>query len=172
MDQPSPSRLSTRLLFGAIAGFAATAAMTSAMTRLTRLLPRRQRYPLPPREIVEALLPESDDALVRDTTMLAHFLYGASSGAFLAAVRPPLNVSAGAAAGVAVWFGSYFGWIPSFGILTPASRHPARRNALMISAHMVWGGANTLILRELFDARRTIMNDLPSRDIAVAHAAA
>src|SRR6185295_10736775 len=45
-----------RLAIGGIAGFVATMAMTSAMRRLHRQLPARERYPLTPREIVDSTL--------------------------------------------------------------------------------------------------------------------
>jgi hypothetical protein len=35
------------------------------------------------------------------------------------------------------------------GILRPATEHPARRNALMIGAHVVWGVALGLIVEQL-----------------------
>lgn len=38
-----------------------------------------------------------------------------------------------------VWTVSYLGWVPALGLLTPAGRHPSRRNARMIAAHLVWG---------------------------------
>lgn len=165
MDDVSEPRLATRILLGAIAGFAATVAMTSTMMRIHRELPRKERYPLPPREIAQALLPHSDDdGVVRDTAVVAHFLYGAATGALVGAVHPAPTVRQGAAAGVAIWAGSYLGWVPATGILKPASRHPPRRNALMIGAHLVWGGATALILRELLDARRTILNERAPRD--------
>jgi uncharacterized membrane protein YagU involved in acid resistance len=156
----------TRLIFGGIAGFVATAAMTSAMARLHRRLPHAERYPLPPREITETVLGPQPDGLVRDEAMLAHFAYGAATGALVAAARPTASLGAGAAAGVAIWAGSYFGWAPALGILKPANEHPARRNALMIGVHLVWGAATALTLRELFLARRTILNDGPLRDRA------
>ena len=165
MKDSNPLRpaLSTRLLLGGIAGFAATMAMTAAMARLHRRLPARERYPLPPREITERLVGGSDGA-VRDRAMAAHFLYGGACGAAVAALRPSPNPVEGAAAGVAIWFASYFGWVPAFGILEPASGHPARRNALMIAAHLVWGAATARGLNELALARRSILNDRPPRD--------
>ena len=33
------------------------------------------------------------------------------------------------------------GLLPAAGILKPATEHPARRNALMIASHLVWGAA-------------------------------
>jgi hypothetical protein len=156
--------LRTRLILGGIAGFVATAAMTAAMNRLHRLLPSAERYPLPPREITESLVGADDEGWVRDATILAHFAYGAATGALVTAAVPRASASTGAAAGVAVWAGSYFGWVPALGILEPASRHPARRNALMIAAHLVWGAATATTMRELSRARRTIVRRGPRRE--------
>ena len=47
-------RLGSRLVIGAIAGFVGTMAMTAAMRRLHRRLPKRERYPLTPREIIDS----------------------------------------------------------------------------------------------------------------------
>src|SRR5262249_36443677 len=47
----------------------------------------------------------------------------------------------GTAYGLAVWAGSYLGLLPALGILSPATRHPPRRTALMIAAHVVFGSA-------------------------------
>jgi uncharacterized membrane protein YagU involved in acid resistance len=55
----------------------------------------------------------------------------------------------GAAFGLAVWAGSYLGLLPVLGILRPATEHPARRNALMIASHVVWGAVAGLVLEEL-----------------------
>ena len=157
--------LATRLLFGGIAGFAATVAMTSVMARLHRRLPERDRYPLPPREITEQLT-GGTDGQVRRRAMAAHFLYGGACGAAVAALRPNPSLAEGATAGVAIWAGSYFGWVPGFGILRPASQHPAPRNALMIAAHLVWGAATVLAIHEIELARGTMLNDRASRDAA------
>ena len=42
--------------------------------------------------------------------------------------------------GLTVWAGSYLGLLPAAGILRPAAEHPPRRTALMIAAHVLWGG--------------------------------
>lgn len=164
MTNDISSRLRTRTLLGAIAGFVATAAMSSAMARLHQRLPGRERYPLPPREITERILGGADDALVRDGATAAHFLYGATTGALVGVVRPKPTLREGALAGVVVWAGSYFGWIPALGILKPAADHPWRRNALMIGVHLVWGAATALILNELYLARETILEPGELRD--------
>jgi hypothetical protein len=157
--------LASRLLSGALAGLTATTAMTAAMRRLHAALSPEERYPLPPREITERLVPDDlSETAVRDSALAAHFAYGAVVGALLAAGAPRQGAKAGAVAGAAVWAASYFGWIPAFGVLRPASTHPLRRDALMISAHLVWGAVNALAARELAAARETILADGPKRD--------
>jgi uncharacterized membrane protein YagU involved in acid resistance len=161
-------RLGTRLLIGGIAGFAGTLAMTAAMRRMHGRLPARERYPLTPREIVDSGAKQVGFALpdetARDVTLAAHFAYGALTGAIIAAMNPDLNKRSGAAAGFAVWVASYMGWIPAVGNLEPATKHPARRNGLMIAAHLVWGAATAASMRELRAARDTILAKGPDRD--------
>lgn len=157
MNRP---RLASRLLIGGIAGLVGTMAMTAAMRRLHKRLPEKERYPLTPREIVDSGarqigLPLADET-ARDVTTITHFVYGAAMGAVVAALHPDPGKRGGALAGTAVWLASYMGWIPAVGTLEPATRHPARRNALMIGAHLVWGTATAVALRELRDARATI----------------
>lgn len=165
MVRPAPP-LRMRLLLGAVAGMAATLPMTMAMRALHRRLPPRQRYPAPPRELIDSAAGErlQDDA-ARDLTLGAHYAYGAASGALIAAAAPRLGPAAGAAAGVAVWAGSYLGWIPAAGLLKPATEHPPRRNSMMIAAHLVWGASLALILRELERERETVLAPGPDRDV-------
>lgn len=165
-----------RLLLGALAGIVGTAAMTAAMRVLHRRLPAPERYPLPPREIVRRVLPKPAGRALgeegkRDVTMAAHFGYGAATGALLALLPRRAGVLAGAGYGVLVWAGSYLGWIPAFGILRTAVRHPLRRTALMIGAHLVWGGATALALRELERAEAEIFAGDAARDAPEAEAA-
>ena len=135
-----------RVVIAAIAGLVGTALMTAAMEMLWRRLPRDERYPLPPREIIERTLPDpvrpyAGEAPRRGLTLLAHFGFGAAAAALFGSLFRTRRPVAGAGYGVAVWAASYLGWIPAFGILRPAHRHPARRNALMIAVHIVWGAA-------------------------------
>ena len=125
--------------------------MTAAMRALHRHLPPHARYPLPPREIMEGMLPEHalEETGRQELTLAAHFGYGAATGALYALIRPSQGALAGALFGVLVWAGSYLGWIPGTAILQPATRHPWRRNRLMIAAHLVWGATTALSLREL-----------------------
>ena len=157
--------LGGRLVIGGIAGFVATLAMTSAMRRLHRQLPAKERYPLTPREIIDATV-APPAPVAPDLTLAAHFAYGAGCGALLAAASVRPGRLAGAAAGGAVWLGSYMGWIPAFGILKPATQHPLRRDAVMLGAHFVWGWATAEAMRELADARATIFADGPDEDVA------
>ncbi len=146
-----------KLLWGAIAGFAATVPMTIAMKLMHKELPNQERYPLPPRLIIEEVTEETktDDDLNEaekyNLTMFSHFSYGAATGAIYGAGIDQMNVRSnaltGTAFGLTVWTVSYLGLLPALGILTPATEHPMRRNALMIAAHIVWGISLGEILR-------------------------
>lgn len=161
-------KLRSRLLIGGIAGLVGTLAMTAAMRRGHRRLPAEERYPLTPREIVDSgakqLGTPIPDEAARDLTAAAHFAYGAAMGALIAAANPDPGKKTGVAAGVAVWLASYMGWIPSVRTLEPATEHPARRNLLMIWAHIVWGSTTAAAMRELALARDTIFADGPDKD--------
>ncbi|HYD25283.1 MAG TPA: hypothetical protein VEB68_10825 [Croceibacterium sp.] len=156
--------LSSRLLIGAIAGFVATAAMTAAMRRMHGLLPPAERYPLPPREITETIFAPASEAGAEDLSLAAHFAFGAAAGALLTATDADVPVRRGIVGGLALWTASYFGWVPAVGILTPAHRHPLRRNALMVAAHLVWGAVAALTAQELVHSRDSVVKDGPLRD--------
>jgi len=161
-----PPRLATRLLLGGIAGTVATLPMTVAVRAVHRRLPTGERYPAPPRELIDAVSGGTiGDDNARDLTLAAHYAYGAATGALIAAAMPRPGIAAGAAAGVGVWAASYLGWIPAAGLLKPATEHPARRNAMMIGAHLVWGAALAATLRELQVERDTIIAQGPDRDV-------
>jgi uncharacterized membrane protein YagU involved in acid resistance len=147
-------QLQTQLVYGAAAGLAATAPMSGAMLLMHRLLPEREQYPLPPREITEELAEKTgerenmSEEELSLATAVAHFAYGAAAGAAYAVTAQKLPVSPlvkGTVFGLAVWAGSYLGWLPALGILTPATEHPAGRNALMITAHVIWGSVTAML---------------------------
>ena len=152
-----------RVLLGAAAGLAATAPMTVAMKLMHEALPREEQYPLPPRQVTEGVAEKAgvNEHLGEDereaATWASHFAYGAACGALYGALtgeradtRPLL---AGVGFGVAVWAGSYLGWLPAAGIIRPATEHPPRRNALMIAAHVVWGATTGVALERLSERR-------------------
>ena len=131
---------------GAIGGIIGTATMSAVMLvgEKTGLLPRQ-----PPEDIAEAALdaagmtgrsPAAQDALA----MLAHFGFGAASGAVFALLhrrlRLPIPAAVhGAVFGSLVWAVSYQGWIPALGILPPPERDQPGRPATMLLAHWVYG---------------------------------
>jgi uncharacterized membrane protein YagU involved in acid resistance len=143
---------------GGIAGLVATVPMSMVMLLLRRLLPRHEQYALPPRQITstatwKAGIGEHLDERGRSVlTVLAHFGYGAAAGALYAPLSrrwrglPGIH---GILYGLVVWASSYLGLLPAFGLLSPATEHPARRNTLMIVAHVIWGGVLDLVLKRL-----------------------
>lgn len=147
-----------RVALGALAGLAATMAMTVFMQRAHRQLPPSERYPLPPRELTERMVSTPD---LPTTTMLSHFSYGALAGVLYAMLpkRP-----AGVVYGPLVWTASYLGWIPATRRLCSAVDHPAQRNALMICAHLVWGATLAFGLKELERTTDGAFAEGPLRD--------
>jgi hypothetical protein len=150
-DEPGTA---SRAALGAVAGYCATLAMTAMMQRLHERLPEEERYPLTPREITETVAPARTDDSTATRTLLAHFAYGALTGALYGFASKRAGLAGGALYGVGVWCASYLGWIPSFAILKPATQHPARRNALMLAAHVVWGAVTAWALSELERSHR------------------
>lgn len=151
-----------KILLGALAGLAATVPMSLAMKLMHEQLPPQERYPLPPRAITMEIAEEAgvkeqlDEPAREGLTWASHFAYGATCGAVYAPLAGRLSLSplvSGVSFGLAVWAGSYLGWLPAAGILRPATEHPMRRNALMIGAHVIWGAAAGLIVEHLSDER-------------------
>jgi len=143
------------MLSGSVAGLVATAPMTAAMAALHRELPPHERHPLPPREITERTAVRAGATAAVDTeekreasTWVSHFGYGAASGALYGLIArrlPGPPVARGVLWGMVVWAGSYLGWLPLTGIRASATRQPPRREAVMIAAHVVFGGATGIV---------------------------
>lgn len=149
-----------KLMLGAAAGAAATVPMTVAMEKLHQMLPGEPARPLPPREITESIAAkagvaeEISEPQMQTLTLGAHVGYGAACGAVLALIAPGNKTAAvgvGALFGLAVWAGSYKGWLPALHVRHDAKFDPPARTGLMIAAHMVWGAAAGL---EIASGRR------------------
>ncbi len=144
------------ILKGGLAGFAATVPMTLVMVAGHSLLPWHEKYPLPPRQIVESVAEhagvrkQTSETQRQAMTIAAHFGFGAATGGLYAPIASRISIPpvlGGMGYGFLVWLASYMGWLPAAHILPPASDHPARRNILMIAAHLVWGAALALIIQ-------------------------
>ncbi len=153
-----------RALAGAIAGTVATFAMTLAMAQTKKRLPRRERYPLPAGEIAYEIARRATSSRTwprsgrSELAATAHFAFGAAAGAGYGLARRPGPIT-GAGYGALVWAASYFGWVPGFRILTPADRHPPRRTALMVGAHLVWGGVLGYAARRLQETESVFLDE-------------
>lgn len=159
-----------RFVAGALGGLVATVPMTIAMTRLWKKLPKRDQYPLPPREITEItatkISPQAryiSDERMAELSLVAHFAYGGATGALYPLLyrNPRHPLIWGASYGLGIWAASYLGWIPAAKILQPATQHPATRNRMMMVSHIIWGGATVLIGERL----RTFKNHEPKEDL-------
>ena len=126
----------------------ATLPMTLVMTWLFKLLPRKEQYPLPPREITMnvaekvGVAKHLNEPQRTGLTLFSHFAYGAATGAIyapLARLIPIPFVVSGIIFGLIVLTVSYLGLLPALRLFPPATQRPPRRNLLMITAHVVWG---------------------------------
>lgn len=137
---------------GALAGAIATGPMTVAMVAMHRALPPKEQYPLPPSLITEELeekagvVDEIDRKEHRALTFANHFGYGALCGAAFASFVKRPSPAKGVGFGLFVWSTSYFVLLPALRLLRPPTKAPPRRNALMITAHVVWGLSLALAL--------------------------
>lgn len=135
-------------LASATAGFTATIPMTAFMEAMHKALPDHEQYHLPPRQIVDNALDKAglEQAGEQDRfgmALAAHFAFGTLAGSAygpIARTRPSHPVLSGIGFGLMVWASQYLGTLPALGLHEPATEHPARRNALMIAAHVIWGG--------------------------------
>lgn len=171
----------SRVILGMICGVVATGPMTAAMIVWHRCLPAREKYPLPPREIMGAVLEKAGVSATSAETsaaaLVAHFAYGGAAGGLYGMI-PPAKLRepfvSGVVLGFLVWTLSYFGLLPALGILRPATEHPARRNALMLGAHFIWGTCLCALHRLLLDDSRRVTPALrergaPARDTYREH---
>ena len=139
---------------GAIAGAIATIPMTLFMLGAHRLLPQWQKSALPPEQITEEVAQrvgvenDMDKPQLLQATLAAHLGYGASMGAAYSTFTRKLPWSPlvkGALFGIAVWAGSYLGWLPLGRFEEAAPNETGQRNSMMIGAHVLWGVVTGLI---------------------------
>jgi uncharacterized membrane protein YagU involved in acid resistance len=135
---------------GALAGSIATFPMTVFMLATQRLLPKHQQYELPPEILVREFSQRAhldwhlDKRLLLGATLISHFGYGAVMGTLYSFLCKKKLLPApwqGMLFGLLVWVGSYLGLLPITRFSPTAPREPARRNLLMIGAHIIWGTA-------------------------------
>lgn len=153
------------ILQGTVAGFVATLPMSISMHLLFKELPRREKYPLPPRLLTVEVARRAGVADQMDNrdraaaTVASHFAYGAACGAIYGAVAPDLpgpRIIKGIVFGLCVWTGSYMGWVPAVGLMPHATEEPWRRNLLMIAAHVVFGAVLGVLVGDSPHPERTV----------------
>lgn len=172
------SSVPSNVLSAAAAGFAATIPMTVAMKAIQAGLPASQQDPIPPRQITEraaAAVGVADDLTEGEkqgATAAAHLAFGAGAGALYGAVAPHLPFGPavnGVGFGLAVWAGSYLGWLPASGLYKQPENEPTGRHAKMILSHVVWGAVLGLLHHQLAaDEGGAGRSDLPADEVLAA----
>ena len=150
----------SRLVSGTIAGFVATAPMSVVMKGIQMTLPKHEGFALPPSVITfqatkkAGLLPKSEEHHTF-LTLLAHFGAGAGYGLFYGVGAPGSkqkqgNPIRGIVFGLLVWSINYMGIMPALNLYNSAEHEPARRNAMMIIAHLAYGLAADQVYIRLY----------------------
>lgn len=145
----------SKIVKGAEAGLVATVPMTGFMLAMHQLLPRWQKYALPPEQITAKVAKRT--GLKKNLgkqerlgiTLGTHFLYGASAGAAYGITFSWLPLPAllkGPLYGLILWAAGYLGWVPAMDLLLSAAKQPTQRTGLMIVAHLVYGSVVGLLV--------------------------
>lgn len=136
-------------LAGTLAGLVATAPMTAFMELAHRHLPWHERQALPPRGITLRLVDKLhiehhlNESRRKALAVTSHFAFGAAAGALFGPIGRRVKgskVASGTVFGLTVWAVNYLGILPEFGLTKRSTEEPLHRTALMVGAHIVWGG--------------------------------
>ena len=133
----------TKLGRGAVAGLAATLAMSAVMLGARRL--RGEGEPGP--EIVTQRALGQAGASVGEgaehaLATVAHLAYGCSAGALFGLARPWLPLDRrlrGPLFGLALGVAGYEGWVPALGLFPPLHEQRRERRVPLLAAHLVYG---------------------------------
>ena len=127
---------------GGLAGAAATVAMSAVMLAARRAGLVGQQPPEALVRRIGQLVGAEPHGRAEDALATAsHVAFGAVTGAaygLLPAPRRP--VARGVLTGLAVYVASYAGWVPALGALPAADDDRRDRQAVMTTAHVVYGG--------------------------------
>jgi len=168
------------LMRGAVGGLAGAAAHTAVMLAGRSL---GLGGKLPPQAITDRML-QHLGLHPRKQTRVAlaaanHIGYGVATGVLFGAALPPMSrgrsMLAGAAYGLAIWFTSYEGWVPTIGALPRARHDRPDRQAILIAAHVAYGTVLGAIAakRPRVEPEPELRADpslAPRRDVAAASA--
>lgn len=155
--------MTSRIVAGAAAGLAATAALQPVRRTTAKRFPRT-KPPMrqPPGEFMvermERLLPERTAVRIPEQVDKAAATalslgYGITFGALYGAIRKrPGNVLAdGAALGVVCWAAGYLGWLPATGLMPPVTRQRPAQVVVPILEHLFYGVVAVAALKSLSD---------------------
>lgn len=136
--------MSAPLLGPALAGVAATFAMSAWMRAFEGAASARPLGHLPPRRIGDRILAAVGAEAVSPKqrkifATLGHYGYGGLMGAVFPKLRQGHLVQSAPAFGVGVRAASYVGWLPAIGLHSSPRHMNLQRNISLFVGHIVWG---------------------------------
>jgi hypothetical protein len=159
---PRRPRIVRRSLNGAASGFLATFPMTVVMLGIRKTLPIFHQHSIPPYKITTRISRKLKLHLPWETkkkkafTTASHLGYGTAGGVLYSTFANKSDLPPavkGTVFGLAIWAGSYFGWLPATKILPASMEHP-KRHAMMAASHVVWGTTMAYIFERVEKTRR------------------
>ncbi|TMR12748.1 hypothetical protein ETD86_32065 [Nonomuraea turkmeniaca] len=144
------------LMYGAVSGAVATAAMSVVMVAGQRAGFMADQ---PPKRIARAALPGHKHRRKPGEGVLgavAHVGFGSASGGLFGLMtrgrHTPLPL--GIAYALTIWIGSYAGWVPRLGILPSIPRDQPGRQTVMAAGHVVYGVTLACAMNRLTSGRQ------------------
>lgn len=163
------------ILRGAWSGVMATSSMTLSLFRTHKALPWKEKSPLPPAIITDALqrkiglFPNAKADVKEQATMVSHFGYGVVGGIAYAVIADKLPIHSpllkGSLFGLSIWAASYYGLIPALDLKSEGEDMTSKRNLMMIAAHVVWGAALGYSEHELHDRSARLLDRKRNRQL-------
>lgn len=148
--------IATTILRGAVSGLAGTVAMTGVMYAGKAL---GFLTVVPPKEITRhaerhaGMQPRRQPRSIFTASWLAsHAGFGATCGAIFALLRrvvPGPAAPLGVLFGLLVWAVSYIGLMPSLGLYPAPEQDRSSRSAVMVAAHVAFGGVTAAVNERL-----------------------
>lgn len=134
--------LRQQLTHGAVAGAAATAAMSGVMLAFQRVGAVDRTSPRVITERAVPVIARRRGRIAKGVSATSHLAFGTGAGAFFGLIRsrlPGPDWARGMTFATGILVASYEGWVPVAGLLPPLHRQSIGRKASLVLGHLCYG---------------------------------